>query len=42
MAVIFAETLREELATGNWGNLTWGFKDVVKALKSNTPQKITL
>ena len=32
LAVIFAETLREELATGNWGNLMWGFKDVVKAL----------
>lgn len=34
LAVIFAETLREELATGGWSSLTWGFKDVVKVLNN--------
>ena len=40
LAIIFAETLREELATGNWDNLTWGFKDVVKALNIPASQKL--
>ncbi|OGD58971.1 hypothetical protein A3K78_06390 [Candidatus Bathyarchaeota archaeon RBG_13_52_12] len=35
LAVIFAETLREELVTGEWSNLTWEFKDVVKALNDS-------
>jgi len=33
LAVIFAETLREELATGDWDNLMLEFKDVIKALE---------
>ena len=35
LVVIFAETLREELATGKWSNLTWGFKDILKALNDS-------
>jgi predicted transcriptional regulator len=40
LAIIFAETLKEELATGDWSSLTWGFKDVMTILtnyKKNVP-----